>query len=323
MHQSILEWIDGLSPDDLNRFIPEDSRIELREQMISNPRLAKILARFRDRINMDHGAMFAISDSVNVIKEQLDALFRSVSLEPPVIRSAFQRLVVGTSDPISLDVPPETKAEYRVVLAEYKKFIHGHSLTRDPQAKAQMIVQENKFEQAMVKGGLLDLAIQYHASRLFSVLKLLQERRNEAVSLFAEIAKRHFTSEEIIMANLVNDLSRFGKHLAAHDSALATFDRYLNVSPDGPLKYEKMSQDLKEISVTINKWLVQHIKGNDLVDYGEKLSSRNPEYYFSIKERPIVIDSERLQGRWNIGKNGVSSVQQYLLKCLNSEKVFF
>jgi len=169
---------------------------------------------------------------------------------------------------------------------------------------------------------ILNRAIYYQADKYLVFLKLIQIRRDESVRTFAEVAQQYFITEEILMANLVDNISRLDKHLAAHDAALGSFNHILSDS-NLTLGFEAQLRDLKVISVIFHKWLVFHIQGNDQIDYGNKLFAKSPEQFFSIQYRSILNNSERLDKRWDLDRDGLSSVQEYLLKALNSEKIFF
>lgn len=322
IHVSIRDWISSLTSDELVSFVPDSSKIRLNERGIASPRMRKLLSKLRDRINLDHGALFAITENLSVIDDQLELLGKTVQQEPLLIRRAFSDLLARSQDVELTEITPEEKAHYKKLISDYKNAVKDPRFIKNKQRQEGIHEIDGDPKYALVDDSPLSRAIRYQAEKYLGLLKLIQTRRDESVRVFSEIAKRHFITEEVLMANLVDNISRLEKHLAAHDAALANFNHMLSDS-NLPLGFEVQSRDLKMVSVIFNKWLINHIKGNDQIDYGDKLLAKSPDQFFSIQDRSILNDSERLVSRWDLQGDGFKSVQDYLLKSLNSDKIFF
>lgn len=322
VHASIREWIGSLSRDEIINFIPSESKIKLNERGISNSKMRKILSKLRDRINLDHGALFVIADSFKVIEEQLQLLAKNINSEPVLIRHAFKQLLLGEQSFDFTEISSVEKEQYREALSDYKMALKDPEFIKNKLLVESLMKLEGDPKQAIVIGSILNKAIHYQAQKYISLLNLVRARRDESVKVFSEVAQRHFKTEEILMTYLLDNLSSLNKHLTAHDLALSTFNHLLKESSEG-LGVELQSLDLKKVSVTFQRWLTVHIKGNDLVDYGNKLIAAHPERYFSIQDRTKLNDSDDLQRRWDVERDGFKSIEEYLLKSLNSDRVFF
>lgn len=78
---SVRQWIESLTINEIKAFIPEWSHLRLVEEIDSPSKIVKLLIRFANRINLEHGALFAVTHSVEAIAHELDLLSKEVNAE--------------------------------------------------------------------------------------------------------------------------------------------------------------------------------------------------------------------------------------------------
>lgn len=321
---SIKKWLSELDPNSIKNFIPGPSRMVLNDTAVSNPALKKLLTKFTSRVNLDHGAMFALSDSLSVLEKDLDKLSSTLNKESLLIQQAFQAILTGKTRPAQLDIPDADKIVHQSVLDRYhianQKYLFNLQEKVHSHVQSEDNIDRRLLLRAREKGTEVDRAVQYQATVYYQQLQTIQKQTAEVVELFSEIVKNNFITEEIVMANFMPHMTQFEAHLANHDSSRKIFERLLTYL-NSPTNIKTQQEHIKATRATLGNWLDDQIRVEDMTDYGKGLASKNPESYFAIKQGATLKNSTVLRQRWDKYQTGFNSIQEFLLHALNSDKV--
>lgn len=320
----VREWIDGLSANEFMRFVPKKYYTEFNEEVIANPGVRKILSKFVYRINLEKGALFAFLDSLTELHEEIEELVRQINKRSVLVKNAYQDFSNGKFPAPSTQISEEDKKLYDNVLRLYEESVQHKILQskRDLSHREQKLlsVDLRLINQAREKGSIVNKAIEYQASVYLEVAEKIRKKRQEILRLFAQVAQNHFATEELLMTYFGTDLPQFQKHISDHVKGVAEFEaRAKDVNSKVDLSYQ--SKKIEEDYRYIQQWLRSHIESLDRPDYMNKFISENPESYFSAKSKIPTIISGREDKHWKFNEKGISNVNEFLLKVLNSDKV--
>lgn len=323
---SVREWLSGLKPSQVKQFVPRNYHTELNEEVITNPGVKKLLSKFVHRINLEKGALFALSDSLAQLHQEIEELAHELNDRPVLVKQAYQDFVSGKFRAPSTQISEEEKNLHDNILQLYeessnrKVHLNQHHLSEHEQKL--LTVDLRLINQALQKGSTLNKAIEYQASLYLERAKNIRKKRQEVLEAFAQVAQNHFATEELMMTYFGADLPQFQKHLSEHLKGVNEFEaRAKDVNSKLDLSYQskKTDQDYH----FIHAWLKSHIESLDRPDYMSKLISEQPERFFSGKNKIPKIISGREDKHWKFNEKGISSVNEFLLKVLNSEQVFY
>lgn len=79
---SVRQWIKNLTSEEIKEFIPEWSHLRIIVGQESSSKVLNLLSRFANRINLEHGALFAVAHRVEI--------------------SVFEALIAGKMKPMSV-----------------------------------------------------------------------------------------------------------------------------------------------------------------------------------------------------------------------------
>lgn len=322
----VRDWMNGLNASQVIRFVPDKYYTEINEGVIANSGVRKILSRFSHRINLEKGALFALVDSLSKLHQEIQELAREINERSVLVRNTYQDFSSGKFSAPSTQISEEDKKLYDNVLHHYEESIQHKVL----QSKRELSLKEQRLlsvdlrliNQAREKGSIVNKAIEYQASVYLEIAEKIRKKRQEILRLFAEVAQNHFATEELMMTYFGADLSQFQKHVSDHVKGIVEFEaRAKDVNSKVDLFYQ--AKKIEEDYNYIQQWLKVHIEGLDRPDYMNKFTSENPESYFSAKNKIPTIISGREDKHWKFNEKGISNVNEFLLKVLNSEKVFY
>lgn len=322
---SILEWISDLSSEEIINFLPKDYLITLNSSGIKSSNLKKLLVKFIDRINFEHGALFALIDSLKKVQKEIEILSEKVHSQPLLIKKFYESFILGKSKPPSLDISENNKKLYLSLIDIYQE-VYLRKVFTPNQTMSEKDIYRNALDlriinQALEKGTELNQALSYQASILFDQAKQNRTKQIDIIKNFKALAKNHFVTEEIFMTYFGNDLSHFNKHTSSHDLGL---NELINQEKDAysTVDLNTQSKKIKLLLSYFEHWLNIHIIGNDMNDYILKVESNDVESFFSIKnDRSMNSDSN--EKRWKLNNQEFKSIDEYLLKVLNSDKLSF
>lgn len=323
---SIRNWFSQQSSTQIKDHLPLPSKINMHAEAIKNPAAQKLIRKLIDRMNLEHGALHAINDSLHEMERQLSTIIRELESEPISIRNTFEQMIARKISPVKLELSETEQQEFEQILSHYR----GRTLQSKPLLHSDLLQEEIKqqmidfrfFNQARKGGSLVERPIKYHASRYFYAVKDIQKLANEAAQLFREISEQHFITEEVILANFMTDLDKFNRHLSTHDASLKLFSKFIDTN-NVDLTPKNQLKKIKMIREHLDQWLNRHVQNEDMLEYDTIFGAQETEQILSSKEGIFATDGARLKTRWGITRKGFGSVNEYLLKALNSEKVFF
>jgi|GEM_PF-2711419 len=321
---SIKKWLSELDPNSIKDFIPGPSRMALNDTAISNPALKKLLTKFTSRVNLEHGAMFAISDSLSVLEKELNKLSSDLNKEPLIIQQAFQAMLSGKARPVQINIPESDKIIFQSALERYQ--IANQKYLFNLKENISINTQyEDNFDRRLLlrareKGTEMGRAIQYQTSVYYQQFLSIQKKTAESVELFREISKNNAIIEEIVIANFMPNATKFEKHLIDHDASQKSLEEIIK-SLSYPMNTKTQEQNIKATKTTLDNWLNDQIRVEDMSNYGKGLASKNPEVYFAIKQGATLKNSVTLRQRWEKYQTEYKSVQEFLLQSLNSDKI--
>jgi hypothetical protein len=324
---TIRQWLDSMTAEEIKSFLPDDALINPRPGQFQESSLRKIITKLSARINLDHGALFAVFDSLSVLETLLRNLETEIGSEPISVRQALNELILGREKPASIEIPEGIKTRYHEVLDLYRQSLNeNHPLVHDEIPEWELRQQKLNLKligRANDKDSELYQAIRFQAATYLDIAKSVRKRRNEAAELFSRIAKHHLTNEEVLMATFMTSKPDFEKHLGSHDSALKLFTN-LSLHSDSELPLRRQLRQLESSQKIFRNWLHHHIMIHDREDYVKNIEAVDAERHFSDRQRPMYENSTRLKTRWRFRERPeFEKIEDYLYQALNSDKVLF